>query len=196
MAWRDTVTARFAGSMVDLREFAAGAATDRVGVYAARVKPAGGQGFHFEVELDGLQDERGAVSLEDCQAFSQRFVELVDNRLARGGGPDTEGLPEGLTPDNYSLEVASAGAERELRLPEDLERFRGLPLKLRYRDSEGKDRSDLVVFQGIENDAGEASFEPYTPKRKRRSKGEKKQNGREIRLPLCEMIRANLYLDF
>ncbi len=162
-------------------------------IYSASVAPAG-DGYHFEVVLDGLTDPRGAVSVADCDRFSERLVELLD-----AGGST---LPPDLTAENYSLEVSSAGAERKLRLPEDLSRFTGLPLRLHFT-KDGVRHNELVTFGG-EDPAGVYRFQEYIPRRKRNRTGPKGRarnffgaRGVEaVELKLEEMEHGNLYLDF
>ncbi|MCB1308933.1 MAG: hypothetical protein KDK30_12160, partial [Leptospiraceae bacterium] len=110
------------------------------GILSARVLPTA-DGFHFEVELDGLMDARGAVSLQDCEAMSRGITQLLDSEIENiqaGTSAWAQVLPEGLTTENYSLEVASAGAERQILVPDELERFRSEPLKLRIRSADGR----------------------------------------------------------
>ncbi len=43
------------------------------------------------------------------------------------------------------IEVSTPGAERQLRLPNDLERFGQLPLYVEWRDGEGQARAQVCV---------------------------------------------------
>jgi ribosome maturation factor RimP len=139
-------------------------APDGVAVYDARIWPASG-GFHCEVVLDGLQDPRGAVSVEQCESCSRALAALLDRQVQEPEEQWAGILPPGLTAENYSLEVSSAGAERRLRLPEDLERFRGLPMrfKLPKKTQAGKDTIEvrLVVFDRTEGETW--IFREYEP---------------------------------
>ena len=56
-------------------------------------------------------DKAGGVSINDCEAVSRALDALLD-----------EADP---IPDSYIFEVASAGAERELKRPSDFQRFLG-----------------------------------------------------------------------
>lgn len=201
-------------------EFVRTVAPEGVGIFEARVLPAAG-GFHFEVVLDGLNDPRGAVSVADCDHVSRELAALLD-REALEPTPGWEGvLPAGLTAENFSLEVSSAGAERKLRLPEDLERFKGLPIRLKIpaKTEDGKDTITvhLVVFAGKGED-GHWYFQEYEPKntranrvRRRRAKRNAEKAGRSgetaadndgpvLRLGLQDFanqkLKANLYLDY
>ena len=179
---------------LDLITFLSLALPEGTGIYGIRTIPSG-DGFHFEVELDGLNDPAGAVSLDTCTEVSHRLVEIIDGALEKGERV-TSGLPEGLNQENYSLEVSSAGAERKLRLPEDLERFKALPLKIKY-DREGTIESELVLFRAF-LEGGRIQFERYQPKRKKA--GQRSMARKAIREPLIlessSILEGNLYLDY
>jgi ribosome maturation factor RimP len=190
---------------LDLKEFVEKALYTPLAVYDARVHEAG-KGFHIEVELDNLEDPHGAVNLSDCETYSRRLAELIDHTLEQNGEGRTA-LPEGITVENYSMEVTSAGAERKLRLPSDLERFRGLPLKVRYRSGETV-LSELMVYHLSENaQSGVAyEFEGYKPMRTKHKSG-KSKHGRSstekerdkrgmIRISADDILDVKLFLDF
>lgn len=219
-----------------LAELAQTIAPDGIGIYEARVLPASG-GFHFEVVLDGLTDPRGAVPLAICESFSRDLVRRIDECvLARSSEAGVEAahlnprpeldwsevLPPNLSEENYTLEVSSAGAERRLRLPDDLERFAGQPLRMKLPTETPDGRESLnvrlVVFAGREGDAWR--FTEYEPqnvrtrrvlrRREKRSARHKKKTGadveagdaaeKELRLSAAQLaderLRVNLYLDY
>ena len=62
-------------------------------------------------------DKPGGVSINDCEAVSRTLDKLLD-----------EADP---IPDSYIFEVASAGAERELKRPSDFEAFLGSEVEVR-----------------------------------------------------------------
>ncbi len=70
-------------------------------------------------------DKPGGVSINDCEAISRTLDKLLD-----------EADP---IPDSYIFEVASAGAERELKRPSDFEAFMGSEVEVRtYRPINGQ----------------------------------------------------------
>lgn len=70
-------------------------------------------------------DKDGGVSIEDCERVSRRLDKVLD-----------EADP---IPDSYIFEVASAGADRELKRPSDFEKFIGHVVEVRtYRQIEGQ----------------------------------------------------------
>lgn len=179
-----------------MSEFAKSALEDGVAVFGLVLQPSG-EGFHFEIQLDGLNDPSGAVSLDECETFSRRFAELVDAEIESGNPAGI--FPDGLTVENYTMEVSSAGAERMLHLPDDLERFKGRPLKIQVL-FEGKKESRLAVFEGMEE--SRYCFRPYEPVRKgrKRKAGRKKDLTKDGEHALLverdNLIQANLFLDF
>ena len=70
-------------------------------------------------------DKPSGVSINDCEAISRTLDKLLD-----------EADP---IPDSYIFEVASAGAERELKRPSDFEAFMGSEVEVRtYKPINGQ----------------------------------------------------------
>jgi ribosome maturation factor RimP len=70
-------------------------------------------------------DKEDGVSIEDCERISHRLNKVLD-----------EADP---VPDSYIFEVASAGADRELKRPSDFEQFIGHEVEVRtYRQIDGQ----------------------------------------------------------
>ena len=70
-------------------------------------------------------DKPGGVSINDCEVISRTLDKLLD-----------EADP---IPDSYIFEVASAGAERELKRPSDFEAFMGSEVEVRtYKPINGQ----------------------------------------------------------
>lgn len=69
------------------------------------VKEAGGWYLRLYI------DKTDGVSINDCEAVSRAFDPILDE--------------EDPIPTSYVFEVSSAGAERQLKRPQDFERFMG-----------------------------------------------------------------------
>jgi ribosome maturation factor RimP len=83
-----------------------------------------------DVRLDKLTDKYGSPELEDIESFSRRFNAALEAAI----GEEAAG--------QIVMEVSSPGAERELALPGDLERFAALPLRVEF------DGARAVVVEG------------------------------------------------
>ena len=62
-------------------------------------------------------DKEGGLSIDDCERISRRLDPILDE--------------EDPIPDSYVFEVGSAGAERELKRPQDFAQFMGSEGELR-----------------------------------------------------------------
>lgn len=70
-------------------------------------------------------DKEPAVSIDDCEAVSRALDPILD-----------EADP---IPDSYVFEVSSAGAERQLKRPEDFQRFLGSTVEVKlYQALDGQ----------------------------------------------------------
>jgi len=188
---------------------------------------ATGSGYHFDIRLDGLDHPLGAVSSEECVRFSRELAELIDQTLEnRKEGGEADILPANLNPENYSMEVSSAGAERTLHLPEDLHRFQGRALRIKFVLEETY-YTALALFAGKEEavggeeapgreddspeDAPRYRFTEYAPRGKKKSLKKKsggtagskrgnwsweKATGEGLLLAENQIKEVNLYLDY
>ena len=93
-------------------------------------------------------DKEGGVSINDCETISRALDPILD-----------EADP---IPDSYVFEVGSAGAERELKRPEDFRQFMGSEVEVRlYQPINGSkifvgklaayDQGDLSITAGNED---------------------------------------------
>lgn len=166
-----------------LHDIARRALNADVDLFALRLKRVR-NGYHIQIELDGLADPQGSVSLDECERFSKAFIGLLDEAIGQ------DGLPDDLNEENYSLEVSSSGAERELRIPAEFERFRGRPLQIRYRTDEDKIHVDHGIYDGM--DGARVRFLGFAPRAPKKGR---------VRAPepytveLDRIEKVNLYLD-
>lgn len=147
--------------------------------------------YYIQIELDNLFDPYGSVTIDTCENFSKEFINVLDERLL--GDKLQFNLPVDLNIDNYTLEVSSAGAERELRIPRDLERFKDLPLKVRFLNESEKEEQKIVKFISIEEEDSILFEEYLTKQQKRNTKLKQKLNN--LKLKQQNIIKINLFLD-
>ncbi|MBK8393783.1 MAG: ribosome maturation factor RimP [Leptospiraceae bacterium] len=127
--------------------------------------------FLIEINLDNLQDPRGSVSITDCEKVSRRLMDFLETAHGQ---------------ENYTIQVSSAGAERELRLPDDLGRFLNVPVKIFYLEN-GKKVNN--TFQILEFDGNRVILEPLNHKSKRLL-------GDRVSLDKNDILKGNLYIKF
>lgn len=92
------------------------------------------------IELDKLQDPYGSVNIGECEEYSRALREALDE-LEKSTAMDF----------NYSLEVSSAGAERELSGLAEVQRFSALPLKVSFEQA-GKVLTEILSVKGIDGE--------------------------------------------
>ncbi|MBN8222078.1 MAG: hypothetical protein J0L53_14230 [Spirochaetes bacterium] len=93
------------------------------------------------VQLDKPADVYGSVNIGECETYSRRLRDSLDE-LEKVSGLNL----------NYSLEVSSAGAERELASLADVRRFSALPLNVTFTAENGKVLSEVVKATAIEGE--------------------------------------------
>eukprot|EP00198_Chlamydomonas_reinhardtii_P006056 XP_001695392.1 predicted protein [Chlamydomonas reinhardtii] len=120
------------------------------------------------------------------------------------------GLPEGAVraldrelgveaAGEISFEVSSPGAERLVRVPDELRRFETLPLKVEYRTPEGKDASAVLLLAELDEAAGTSAWRLANCRANATVKGRalsKRQLSQVLALPLADIIRVRIHVDF
>ncbi|WP_027718248.1 ribosome maturation factor RimP [Desulfovirgula thermocuniculi] len=107
-------------------------------------------------------DKPGGVTLDDCQAVSERLDPLLD---------ETDPIPH-----SYHLEVSSPGVERPLKKPSDYERFAGR-------------RVQLTTFTSLD---GQKRFTGHLVGLVDQEVVLVTDDGRERRIPLAQVAQARL----
>ena len=82
-------------------------------------------------------DKEGGLSIDDCERISRRLDPLLDE--------------EDPIPDSYVFEVGSAGAERELKRPQDYEQFMGSEVEVRLYQPRNGSKSFVGTLKAYED---------------------------------------------
>eukprot|EP00798_Chlamydomonas_sp_ICE-L_P000361 gene361-1751_t len=96
----------------------------------------------LDIRLDQLADKYGSPSGDDLEKFSRMFFLELEVRL----GEEQAGT--------IGCEVSTPGAERQLRLPQDLVRFNDVPMFVKWKDEEGKPAEKVMELSSYDADGG------------------------------------------
>ena len=137
----------------------------------------------IQVYLDKLIDPFGSPTIAECEKFSQIF----DLKLSAV-------MQKHQLEQRYSLEVSSPGAERKIQLPEDLERFKNQPMKVRYQQN-GKPIYQVLQIQSYDENK---TIWKIADVKKNRKNGSYKKASKDatIELFIKDIEEVNLHLDF
>eukprot|EP00471_Norrisiella_sphaerica_P010844 CAMPEP_0184492882 /NCGR_PEP_ID=MMETSP0113_2-20130426/24503_1 /TAXON_ID=91329 /ORGANISM="Norrisiella sphaerica, Strain BC52" /LENGTH=338 /DNA_ID=CAMNT_0026877905 /DNA_START=67 /DNA_END=1083 /DNA_ORIENTATION=- len=147
----------------------------------------------LEVSLDKLNDPRGSPTLDEVSLFARDFRAYLEEDL-------------GERADNIEIEVSTAGAEREIRLPNDLHRFSQFPMLVKYRNSsEGgieKHEAHIMDFNGLDEDTGmtewrlaDVKANRWTDKRGKIMPIRRKDREKIFQIALQDLKQVNMHLD-
>lgn len=134
------------------------------------------------IELDKESSPIGSVNIGDCEAFARALRDELET-MEKTTGVNL----------NFSLEVSSAGAERELASVADVKRFSTLPMNATYAQANGKTYSEVLKAEAIEGDKitfrladCKTNRKKYSPKKLREAEPQTVQwsDIRKIRLHL------------
>ncbi len=110
-------------------------------------------------------DREGGVTLEDCSEVSGELGAVLE--------------VQDLIPNPYTLEVSSPGLTRPLRKPEDYDKYRNHPVKIRtFEAIEGR-KNFKGILQGLEGEKVYLQME-----------------GKILGIPLQGIAKANLEIEF
>ncbi|KAL1218487.1 hypothetical protein V5N11_001655 [Cardamine amara subsp. amara] len=157
-------------------------------LFAFRTSPRG----YIYVRLDKLSNEYGCPTIDEIEEFSREFKKRLDDAGATK-----------LVPEDLALEVSSPGAERLLRVPEDLPRFKEMPMTVSYveeTNSRKVGKSAVFLLESIDAESENCIWKLADVKENRdpESKGRplsRKQKDLRIKLPFTDHKKISLYLD-
>ncbi|KAK4758782.1 hypothetical protein SAY87_020083 [Trapa incisa] len=116
---------------------------DDVEIFAFKTTPRG----YIYVRIDKLSNKYGCPSFEEIKSYSQEYKKVLD-----------EAGDLGKLPKNLALEVSSPGAERLLKVPDDLLRFQDMPMRVSYMDdgtpANYPEKTGVFFLESIEPDSG------------------------------------------
>lgn len=104
---------------------------DDIKLYSFKATPRG----YIYMRLDKLTNEYGCPSMEEIESYSQQYKKRLEEEGSKGH-----------IAEDLALEVSSPGAERLLRVPDDLHRFKDFPMVVTYIDTEAKAQEKSAVF--------------------------------------------------
>ncbi|KAL8141832.1 hypothetical protein V2J09_014864 [Rumex salicifolius] len=116
--------------------------SDDIQLFAFKVSPRG----YIYVRLDKISNDYGCPSVEEIESYSRQYKKRLEEEGSKGE-----------IPDDLALELSSPGAERLLRVPDDLPRFQDFPMIVSYvEDEEAKseEKSGVFYIDSIEQESG------------------------------------------
>lgn len=163
---------------------------DDIKLYSFKTSPRG----YVYVRLDKLSNEYGCPSIDLIESYSREYKK----RLEEDGS-------KGEIPNDLALEVSSPGAERLIRVPEDLLRFKDFPMVVSYVEggagAKSQEKSGVFLLDSIETDSEQCVWkladvkENRDPESKGRPMSRKRKDWR-LKLPYSMLKRVTLHLEF
>ncbi|XP_010551377.1 PREDICTED: uncharacterized protein LOC104822006 isoform X2 [Tarenaya hassleriana] len=159
-----------------------------VKLFAFRTSPRG----YIYVRLDKLSNEYGCPTMEELEGFSQEYKKRLDEAGAAK-----------IVPEDLALEVSSPGAERLLIVPDDLNRFKEMPMRVSYieeTNSRKAEKSAVFLLESVDSESEHCVWKLADVRENRdpESKGRplsRKQKDLRFNLPFEAHRRITLYLD-
>ncbi|RWW10096.1 hypothetical protein GW17_00026381 [Ensete ventricosum] len=159
-------------------------------MYALKVSPRG----YVYVRLDKLTNKYGCPSIEEIESFNSLYKKRLDEMVESG---------EMLL--DLALQVSSPGAERLLRVPEDMNRFKEMPMRVQYLEREEaveskhhQQKVGVFLIESIDADAGHCTWKLADVRENRAGKGRplnRKQRDWRLQLPFEAVKMVTLYSD-
>ncbi|XP_028065252.1 uncharacterized protein LOC114268308 isoform X3 [Camellia sinensis] len=162
---------------------------DDMKLYAFKTTPRG----YIYVRLDKLSNEYGCPGMKEIESYSHQYKKRLDEVGALGE-----------IPDDLALEVSSPSAERLLKVPDDMNRFKGMPMRVSYvEDLESKclEKNGVFYLDSIKTESGSCVWRLADVKENRdpSAKGRllsRKQKDWRLELPYAMFKKVTLFLDY
>ncbi|XP_058183128.1 uncharacterized protein LOC131301043 isoform X2 [Rhododendron vialii] len=162
---------------------------DGMELFSFKTTPRG----YIYVRLDKLAHEYGCPSMDEIESYSRQYKKRLDEVGASGE-----------IPEDLALEVSSPGAERLLKVPDDLYRFKDMPMRVDYiQDLEARSPEKFGVFylESIETETGRCVWRLADVKENRDPSAKGRPLSRKLKdwrldLPYAMFKRVTLYLDY
>lgn len=163
--------------------------SEDIKLYAFKTSPRG----YVYVRLDKLTNEYGCPSMEELESYNQEFKKRLDEVGALGD-----------IPDDLAVEVSSPGADRILKVPDDLSRFKNMPMRVCYTEnleSSCHEMDGVFFLDSIEEESEICVWKLADVKENRDPtiKGKplnRKQKDWRLRLPFNLHRMVNLYVEY
>ncbi|XP_065860592.1 uncharacterized protein [Euphorbia lathyris] len=162
---------------------------DDLKLYSFKINNRG----YVYVRLDKLSNEYGCPTMEELESYCQEYKKRLEEVGALGE-----------IPDNLALEVSSPGAERILKVPDELSRFKDMPMRVNYVEGEephSPEKEGVFFLETVETELDNCVWkladvkENRDPESKGRPLSRKRRDWR-LNLPFTMHRRVTLYLEF
>ncbi|KAG5532729.1 hypothetical protein RHGRI_027138 [Rhododendron griersonianum] len=162
---------------------------DGMELFSFKTTPRG----YIYVRLDKLAHEYGCPSMDEIESYSRQYKKRLDEVGASGE-----------IPDDLALEVSSPGAERLLKVPDDLYRFKDMPMRIDYiedLDARSPEKFGVFYLESIETETGRCVWRLADVKENRDPSAKGRPLSRKLKdwrldLPYAMFKRVTLYLDY
>lgn len=133
-------------------------------------------GAVIKVALDKPNSKYGSPSIEELESVSRQLSDSLSS------------LPEAF--QNPQVEVTSPGAERALRLPGDLPRFLGFPMKVQFYEE------DKVQVKRLRLQTVQDAVVIWTEFKKNKNQSKKNADVKQVEIPIKSLKAVNLILEY
>ncbi|GAB5355622.1 hypothetical protein AAMO2058_000221400 [Amorphochlora amoebiformis] len=142
----------------------------------------------LEVALDKLSHPRGSPTLDEVSLFARRLRVALEEAI-------------GDKANSLEIEVSTPGAEREIRIPADLERFSDFPMLVRYHNST-REEQHVMMFHRLDEATktthwklADVRANRWLDKRGKSMPIRRRDREREFLISLNDLIRVNMHID-
>ncbi|KAL3694876.1 hypothetical protein R1sor_008527 [Riccia sorocarpa] len=153
-------------------------------IYAFKTSPDG----QIRVRLDKMSEQYGSPTMKEIEDFIVKYRAILDSCE--------------VIPDNISVEVSSPGAERMVKIPGELERFKQLPMYVQYYEDESRkvEKDGVLELDSLDSGSGMTVWKLANVKLNRELSGKgrplnSKQRKWRAQVPADSLKLVRLYLD-
>uniref|UniRef100_A0A7N0UB64 DUF7912 domain-containing protein n=1 Tax=Kalanchoe fedtschenkoi TaxID=63787 RepID=A0A7N0UB64_KALFE len=160
---------------------------DDMDLYAFKTTPRG----YIYARLDKLSNKYGCPDIDELEKYNQEYKKKLDE-IGEAGD----------IPNDLALEVSSPGAERLLKVPDDLDRFKELPMRVCYVEEESKcvEKESIFLLENVDTKSGTCEWKLADVKANNNLTGKGRPLSRKLKdwrlkLPYAMIKKVSLYIE-
>ncbi len=144
---------------------------------------------HLQVYLDNTKNTSGSPTVAECASYLRIYRSRLEDFI------QTQSEESSLS-KKHTIEVSSPSAEREIKVPDELERFSASFMKVQYFEKKNRVQcSEVLFFRGFEGSSQLLWQIADVKFNKQQGKSKKNKVNPIFKIPLQEIRQVNLFVD-
>ena len=144
---------------------------------------------HLKISLDNVKNPMGSPTLAECASYSRVYNSRLEEFIQNQGA-------ESSLSKAYTIEISSPGAQRKIKVPDELNRFYGQPMKVKYyKNNNDVQWCEVLMFRDFDENSQSLWQIADTKFNQKQGKIKKNKISSIFKIPLSQIKQVNLFID-